>query len=223
MPKGSGPIGRPKGSVNAQQHNAGGKRVGSGRKKAVLPTQSNSLASYFVSTKRPDNVPTPNPTFPNETEADAQRTTTTNNSISEEEVSAALKQKREVYKKLKEIHRTSEFQHLDVFESDEEDDDTDDESLCSDYDQSTASSSKKRSSKKEEFAHSPPKGSLLHNHLSSMKSLVLSSESECLQRGKNWIVPNTNPLGGSHVSSDVSSWLLSEVWGYVFSIISAFI
>ena len=93
MPKWSGPIGCPKGSENTQKHNSGRKRDGSGHNKAVLPTQINRLSSHFVSTKTTDDAPPQNTTFPIETEVDSQRTTNTNSSITEEEISTTLKQK----------------------------------------------------------------------------------------------------------------------------------
>ena len=36
MPRGSGPIGRPEGSTNANKHNTGGSRANSGRKKKIV-------------------------------------------------------------------------------------------------------------------------------------------------------------------------------------------
>ena len=92
----------------------------------MLPTQINRLSSHFVSTKTADDAQSKNTTLPIETEFDAQRTTNTNSSITNEEISATLKQKKEVCKKLKEIHRESEFHNLDLFQDDEDNEEADD-------------------------------------------------------------------------------------------------
>ena len=58
MPRGSGPIDRPKGSTNANKHNAGGSRANSGRKKKIVTAAigTSKLSTFFTVNNSSENA-----------------------------------------------------------------------------------------------------------------------------------------------------------------------
>ena len=148
--------------------------------------------------------------MPNNDEIEVQNQ---NNEDDKIDATAALELKKEICRKLMDIYSDSTFSNVNMFEDKEEnnmENEAEDDLLCEE------SITVQSSSNKADYSHDPPKGFLSCDYLNNVKKLVISPESDYIMQGKKWITLSMNPLGGSYMSSEVSTWLLSDVLGHMF-------